>query len=254
VKTGFVSLVGAGPGDPELITLKGARAIEQAEVILYDRLINPRLLDLASPLATLVNVGKAPGECGRPRQETINALLVEYARRGRRVVRLKGGDPFVFGRGGEEMLALREAGIPYEVVPGISSSIAAAGAAGIPVTHRGLSNGFAVFTAQSAADEDSVPWAAAACCPTLVLLMGVEALRRVVDRLISNGKPGDTPVAVIERATWPEQRVVIGQLSEIIRKMSNINPPATIIIGEVVSLHPTASELSEMLLEYADQP
>jgi len=253
VKNGFVWLVGAGPGDPELITLKGSRLLGTADIVLYDRLINRELLALARPEALLVDVGKAPGECGRPRQETINALLVEHARRGRRVVRLKGGDPFVFGRGGEEMQALRDAGISYEVVPGVSSAIAAAASAGIPVTHRGLSNGFAVFTAQSASEEDSIPWALAANVPTLILLMGVEALPQIVRGLSDHGRSLDTLVAVVERATWPDQRVIVGKMSEIVDKAHGVRAPATIVVGEVVSLHMPAFCLAETFLGKLDQ-
>ena len=241
---GYVYLVGAGPGDPDLITVKGAKALARAEVVLYDRLVNRELLLLAPSSALLIDVGKSPGECGRPRQETINALAIEHARHGRTVVRLKGGDPFVFGRGGEEMLVLHEAGVPFEVVPGVSSAIAAPSAAGIPVTHRGISNGFAVFTAQSASDEDSIPWELAAKAPTLVLLMGVETLPKIIDRLMERGRPADTQIAVIERATWPDQRVIVGTLADITEKALHTHPPATIVIGEVVSLRLPTLELA----------
>ncbi|HWA82576.1 MAG TPA: siroheme synthase CysG, partial [Fimbriimonadaceae bacterium] len=235
-RVGHVTLVGAGPGDPDLITVKGLKALQSAEVVLYDRLANPALLSHAPSNAPLIDVGKAPGECGRPRQETIHALLIEHARRGRRVVRLKGGDPFVFGRGGEEVLALAEAGISYSVVPGVSSAISAPAAAGIPVTHRGLSTGFAVFTAQGASEAETVPWEIAAGMPTVIFLMGVERLPNVVRRLREHGRPADTPVAVISRATLPEQRQAIGTLESIESLAAELQSPATIVVGEVVRL------------------
>jgi uroporphyrin-III C-methyltransferase/precorrin-2 dehydrogenase/sirohydrochlorin ferrochelatase len=238
-RLGKVTLVGAGPGDPDLLTIKGLKALEAADVILYDRLVNPALLKLARPGALLVDVGKAPGDKGQPRQETIHALLIEHAKRGRTVVRLKGGDPFVFGRGGEEVLALREAGIPVEVIPGITSAIAAPAAAGIPVTHRNLSSGFAVFTAQGASSADTVPWEAAAQIPTLVLLMGVERLPHIVARLLEQGKEPSTPVAVISRGTCDGQQVAVGTLETIEALAAHLPSPATIVVGDVVSLAAT---------------
>jgi uroporphyrin-III C-methyltransferase len=226
-RLGKVTLVGAGPGDPDLLTIKGLKALEAADVILYDRLVNPALLKLARPGALLVDVGKAPGDKGQPRQETIHALLIEHAKRGRTVVRLKGGDPFVFGRGGEEVLALREAGIPVEVIPGITSAIAAPAAAGIP------------FTAQGASSADTVPWEAAAQIPTLVLLMGVERLPHIVARLLEQGKEPSTPVAVISRGTCDGQQVAVGTLETIEALAAHLPSPATIVVGDVVSLAAT---------------
>ncbi len=185
----------------------------------------------------MIDVGKAPGECGRPRQEVINSLLIEHAKRGKRVVRLKGGDPFVFGRGGEEILALREENVAYTIIPGVSSSIAAAGAAEIPVTHRGVASGFAVFTARSAAEEiDSVPWHSIKDVPTLVLMMGVENLPTIVKNLLAVGKSPTTPIAVISHATLPSERIAFGDASTILEAAMGLPSPATIVIGEVVRL------------------
>jgi uroporphyrin-III C-methyltransferase/precorrin-2 dehydrogenase/sirohydrochlorin ferrochelatase len=233
---GKVTLVGAGPGDPDLLTIKGLKALEKADVILYDRLINPEILKRANAKALLIDVGKARGECGRPRQELIHALMIEHANRGSNVVRLKGGDPFVFGRGGEELAALREARVPYEVIPGISSAIAAAAAAEIPVTHRGVATGFAVFTAQGASSdlEETIPWESVKNMPTLVLLMGVEKLPEIVARLRSIGHSEDLPIAVISHATLPSQRIAIGNLANIVAVGGTLPSPATIVVGEVV--------------------
>jgi uroporphyrin-III C-methyltransferase/precorrin-2 dehydrogenase/sirohydrochlorin ferrochelatase len=245
---GRVVLVGAGPGDPDLITLKGVKALQQADVVLYDRLVNPELLNHAPKHSLLVDVGKAPGDKGQPRQETIHALMVEHARRGRTVVRLKGGDPFVFGRGGEEQAALQEAGINCEVVPGISSAIAAPAAAGIPVTHRGLSTGFAVFTAQGAGIADTVQWESAAQIPTLVFLMGVERLSAIVENLLANGRSVDTPAAVISRATTPAQRSVTATLGTIVSAAGDLPSPATIVVGEVVRLGTVGNLVAQELI------
>jgi uroporphyrin-III C-methyltransferase/precorrin-2 dehydrogenase/sirohydrochlorin ferrochelatase len=239
-QNGKVTLVGAGPGDPDLMTVKGLNALEAADVVLYDRLTNPMMLKKAKASAVLVDVGKARGECGKPRQEMIHALMIEHARRGKKVVRLKGGDPFVFGRGGEEVLALRESGIAYEVIPGISSAIAAPSAAEIPVTHRGMATGFAVFTAHGASndgaddDVDTVPWDAVRQMPTVVLLMGVERLPEIVKRLLESGRSPEVPIAVISHATLPTQQTVIGTLANIVQLGARLPSPATIVIGEVV--------------------
>jgi uroporphyrin-III C-methyltransferase len=235
---GRVILVGAGPGDPELITLKAVRALAQADVVLYDRLAHPALLDHAPAHAERIDVGKAPGAGGTPKQHAINALLIAHARAGRVVVRLKGGDPFVFGRGGEEMLALRAEGIDVEVIPGISSAIAAAEAAQIPVTHRHIANAFGVFTAHGAAEggDTGVDWAAAARMPTAVFMMGVEALPVICAQLIAHGRAAETPVAVIENGTLPTQRVIIGTLASIAALCTDVQPPAVVVAGEVVRL------------------
>ncbi len=233
-ETGIVYLVGAGPGAPDLITVRGLRLLRQAHVVVYDRLVHPDLLDDIHPAAERIFVGKAKGRHTCP-QDTINAILVEKARKGRTVVRLKGGDPFVFGRGGEECLALALEGIRFEVVPGISSSIAAPAFAGIPVTHRGLSNAFTVVTGHSCDDSDS-DWQSLAGVGTLVILMGLGRLSDIAGRLVAGGRAPTTPVAVVGSGSTPEQRVVTGTLADIALKAAAVESPATIVVGEVVRL------------------
>jgi len=238
VSEGKVVLVGAGPGAPDLITLRGVEALRRADVVLYDRLTHPALLEHAPSDAERVYCGRAPGAPGDDRQESIHDLMVRHARAGRVVVRLKGGDPFVFGRGGEEMLALAEAGVAFEVVPGVTSSIGVPGTAGIPVTHRGISAAFAVFAAHEADDAagPAVDWHVAARIPTAVFLMGVERLPTIVARLTAHGRRVDTPIAVIERGTLDGQRVTIGTLGNILARTKDVRPPATIVVGDVVSV------------------
>lgn len=238
---GIVHLVGAGPGDPELLTLKAVRLLRDADIVLYDRLINPEILLHASG-AELVSVGKTRSEpsltCKDQQDRIIDRMILE-ASQGRTVVRLKGGDPFVFGRGGEEALALVAAGIPFTVVSGVSSVTAASAAAGIPVTHRGLASGFAVFTGHEAESTDAssaVPFEAAAKIPTVVFLMGVEKLGVIVRELLHHGRAARTPVAIVERGTQESQKVVTGTLADILEKASDIRSPALIVVGEVVSL------------------
>lgn len=241
---GIVYLVGAGPGDPELITVRGLRCLQRSDVVVYDRLANPALLDKAPPWAERIFAGKAPGNHAL-RQEQINALLIERAREGQVVVRLKGGDPFVFGRGGEEAAACAAAGIRWEVVPGVSSAVGVPGRAGIPVTHRGLSRSFAVVTAHGAASREEEPnWAALAQIETVVVLMGVERLGHIVAMLARHGRPRSTPVAIIERGTLADERVVTGTLENILERAAAaaLRSPATIVIGEVVRVR-------EMLLD-----
>ena len=236
-KQGRVSLIGAGPGDPDLLTLRAARYLASAEILLYDRLVDVRILELAGPRAERIYVGKAPGENSRIRQERIFALMIGHARAGREVVRLKGGDPFVFGRGSEELLVLHAAGIAAEVVPGISAALAAPGAAGIPVTHRGLAAGFGVFTGHGAGGAPtSIDWTAAARSDTAVFLMGVERLGTIVKNLIEHGRPADEPVAVIERATRADMRVATGTLEDIQQRAAGLRSPATIVVGKVVGV------------------
>jgi len=237
---GRMVLVGAGPGDPGLLTLAGRDAIAEADVIVYDRLVNPALLDLARPEARRVFVGKHRGG-GPMSQSEINDLLCAEAQAGRVVVRLKGGDPFVFGRGGEEALAVRAAGVPFSVVPGVSAAIAVPAYAGIPVTHRGLSSTFTVVTAHEdpTKPDGTVDWdALARAGGTLVLLMGVETLADVCGRLVAAGRGGSTPAAVIQCGTTDHQRVVTGDLTTIAdrARSAGIQPPATTVVGEVVSL------------------
>ena len=237
--SGRVVLVGAGPGDPDLITLRGLRWLRQAEVVIYDQLASPALLDEAPPAALLIFAGKATGtHCIA--QSAINALLIHHAEAGRLVVRLKGGDPFVFGRGGEEVLACRGAGIPVEVVPGVSSAVAVPAAAGIPVTHRGLASSFAVVTGHEDPDKPAagVDWdRLATAVDTLVILMGIATLPVIIARLMAAGRDPATPAAVIERGLTANQRVVTGTLGDIAERATRLASPAVIVIGDVVALH-----------------
>jgi uroporphyrinogen III methyltransferase/synthase len=237
---GKVWLVGAGPGDPGLITLRGVRALETASAIVYDRLVNEVLLNYASPSCERIYAGKLAGEAGES-QSVINDLLVHLAREGRAVVRLKGGDPFVFGRGGEECAALAAAGVSYEVVPGVSSAVAAPAYAGIPVSHRGLASSFTVLTGHEEAGKETsaIRWREIANgADTLVLLMGVQALGGVTRRLLEAGRPADSPAAIISSATLPTQRVVVGHLSNIEAraKEAKLEAPAVSVFGDVVRL------------------
>src|SRR3954454_21494478 len=227
---GIVYLVGAGPGDPRLITVLGLDRLRQAEVVIYDRLVSERLLDEAPPTAERIFVGKAPGEHSC-RQEEINNLLLRHARAGRIVVRLKGGDPFVFGRGSEEALACAEAGIPWEVVPGISSAVAVPALAGIPVTHREIAGGFAVVTGHCA-EGDRQDWAALSKVETLVILMGLSRLPEIAAALLFNGRRSDTPVAVVADGSLPGERVVVGTLGTIAGDvaLAGLRAPATILV------------------------
>jgi uroporphyrinogen III methyltransferase / synthase len=235
-----IYLVGSGPGDPGLFTLKGVRCMQEADAVVYDRLAPEALLELAKPGADLIFVGKRPGNPSMS-QEEINTLLVELARAGKTVVRLKGGDPYVFGRGGEEALELVAAGIPFEVVPGVTSGLAAAAYAGIPVTHRGVSTSVAFVTGHEdpAKDGFDVDWSEVARgADTLVLYMGVGRLAEISQELISAGRSPDTPAACVRWGTLPEQRTVIGTLRDIAEKVSGagLKPPAITVVGEVVSL------------------
>ncbi len=233
---GKAYLIGAGPGDPELLTLKGRRLLESADVVIHDRLIDDRLLDMARADADAIDVGKTPRGGGWT-QSDINALMVSEARSGKRVARLKGGDPYVFGRGGEEAAALAEAGIEFEVAPGVTSAIAAPAYAGIPLTHRGLSSSFTVFSGSLAAGaRDGAEWAALARVPgTLVALMGWRNLAEIADALIANGKPPDTPAAVVSWGTQPRQRTARATLSRIAdaAREGGLGAPATLVVGDV---------------------
>ncbi len=242
---GFVALVGAGPGDPELITVKALRYLERADVVLYDALANAALLEHCRRDARLYDVGKIGGGRHTP-QELTNRLLVEYAQAGHLVVRLKGGDPFVFGRGGEEVLALAAHGVPYEVVPGVSSALAAPLSAGIPVTHRGLSQQLTIVTGSAAQHDDDLAerWRhLAAAGGTLVFLMPLANLRRIRDRLLEGGLAQTTPAALVESGTLPEQRVVAGTLADIcaLAEEERVASPAVFVVGDVVSFRARAS-------------
>ncbi len=236
---GKVYLVGAGPGDPGLITLKGLKALQKAEVVIYDYLANPRLLAHVPPEAEKIYVGKKGGHHTLS-QEGINRLLVEKASEGRIVVRLKGGDPFLFGRGGEEIEALLEAGIPFEVVPGITSALAVPAYAGIPVTHREYTSTLALITGHEAAGktDSAIDWQALARIGTLVFLMGMKNLPRICEELKAHGRSPETPVAVIQWGTTPRQRVAEGTLANIVEevKKAGLSAPAIILVGEVARL------------------
>ncbi len=239
-QAGTIYLVGAGPGDPKLITVHGREVLESADAVVHDRLISTDLLTLARADARIEDAGKTPGRASRSQAE-INDLLIALAREGLAVCRLKGGDPFVFGRGGEEVLAARAAGIPVVVVPGISSALAGPTAADVPVTHRGVESSFTVVTghdAQSAAGA-GVDWARIAGTPgSIVVLMGVGNLGTLARKLMAGGRPPDEPVRVVERATWPDQRMISGTLATIgaIARESGLEAPAVIVVGAVVGV------------------
>ena len=239
-----VFLVGAGPGDPDLLTVKAARLLAEAEVVVHDALVGDGVLALIADSAERIDVGKRPG---RPTpQEMISTLLVELGRQGKRVVRLKGGDPFVFGRGGEEAAALADAGVPFEVVPGITSSIAAPAAAGIPVTHRGVSAAFTVVTGHRRDGEPDVDWRSlAAVGGTIVVLMGVAQRGQIAAELLAGGLAPTTPVAAIESATTDAQVVGRWTLDELAD--ADVHSPAVIVIGAVAAfefLHDAALSVS----------
>ncbi len=229
----MVYLVGAGPGDPGLITLKGAECLRRADVVLYDRLVHPRLLDYAPPTAERLFVGKGRSEHSIPQQQ-INALLVQHASQGKTVVRLKGGDPFVFGRGGEEALVLSQAGIPFEIVPGISSALSAPAYAGIPITHRGLADSFTVATGHRARNPEGE--AEPVSAGTLVYLMSVETLAKIVQDLLNKGWDPGTPAAMVRLATTPRQETVTGTRGDIVERGRHLRPPAVFVVGNVVTL------------------
>lgn len=234
---GIVYLVGAGPGDPGLLTLRGMECLRKADVVVHDRLVNRDILSHAAQ-ARLIDVGKEADHHPIP-QPQINSILVKEARAGKVVVRLKGGDPFVFGRGGEEALALSEAGIRFEIVPGVTSAIAVPAYAGIPVTHRNVACSVAFITGHSAGSEPlHMNWQALVQgIDTLVFLMGVQSLPYITTSLMEAGCLPTTPIALIEQGTLPRQQVVVGMLADIVEKSRDIKPPAIIIVGEVVSLH-----------------
>jgi uroporphyrinogen III methyltransferase/synthase len=251
--TAIVHLVGAGPGDPELLTVKGRRLLELADVVVYDYLANPKLLSYC-PQAEVVYVGKKAAAHTLTQQQ-INQLLIDKARPGKRVVRLKGGDPFIFGRGGEECEALHRAGIRFEVVPGITASIGGTCYAGIPVTHRDFNSSFTVITGHEKEDEyrepdsrerppaagsSDIDWSVIARLPCMAFYMGVKALPRICQKLIENGMPRDTNAATIQWGTMPRQRTVTGTIADLPQRVADagITAPAITIVGRVVSLRP----------------
>jgi uroporphyrinogen III methyltransferase/synthase len=237
---GLVYLIGAGPGDPGLLTIKAREVLEKAEVVIYDRLVGPEILAMANSAAEFIYVGKISGRHALPQGE-INQLLVEKAAAGKRVARLKGGDPFLYGRGGEEALYLREHGLDFEIIPGITSAIAVPAYAGIPVTHRDATSSFAVITGHEKPEKttSSIQWDKISTgIGTLVFLMGVENLHTICRELINNGRDPSTPIALIRWGTLPQQQVVSGTLEDIVQKVeaAAFQPPAVTIVGEVVQL------------------
>jgi uroporphyrin-III C-methyltransferase len=237
MKGGVVYIVGAGPGHPDLITVKGRRCVRQADVILHDRLIHPGVLAEARPNAILIDAGKRFGHEDQ-QQADIHNLMISHAREGSIVCRLKGGDPFIFGRGGEEVAVLKAAGIPFEVVPGVSSFTAAPGAAGIPLTHRDYTHGFLVITGSRSAGFDTAEWHAAhdllKAGGTVVVLMGLARLELIASSLIENGCSPDTPAAVVSRATWPDEAIRFGTIRDMHKKSAGLAAPAILVLGDVI--------------------
>ncbi|WP_394238994.1 uroporphyrinogen-III C-methyltransferase [Niallia oryzisoli] len=245
---GKVYLVGAGPGDPDLITIKGLKCIQRANVILYDRLVNKGLLEYAKKEATLIYCGKLP-KCHTLKQENINLLLVRLAKQGKVVTRLKGGDPFVFGRGAEEAEVLAQNRVSFEVVPGITSGIAASAYAGIPVTHRKIASSFAVVTGHGEKGKPTnINWSSLAGIDTLLVYMGIGHLADICHALTFHGKSSDTPVAIVNRGTTAKQRTIIGTLSTIVEKanIEKIDNPSMIVIGEVVRVREQITWFEEL--------
>ena len=236
---GEVFLVGAGPGDPKLLTMKAFELLKEADVVIYDRLVSESILKLVPKNAEKIYVGKSSKK-HELTQEKITELLIEKALEGKKVVRLKGGDPFLFGRGGEEAEALVEQGIDFEVVPGVTSAIAAAAYAGIPLTHRDYASSVAIVTGHKAENaERSVKWAEiAGSVDTIVVLMGVGELKSITGQLVEGGLKPDTPVALIEWGTLEKQRIITGKIGTIADEAAkrNVKPPSVVVIGEVVNL------------------
>lgn len=236
----WVSLVGAGPGDPGLMTLKGAERLGAADVVLYDRLVHPEVLELTAPEAALIHVGKAAGRPS-PAQEAVNERLIALARPGRLVVRLKGGDPFLFGRGGEEAAALARAGVPFEVVPGVTSAVAAPAYAGIPVTDRRVTSSVTFVSGHlpPGHPDSQVDWSAMAAIEgTLVILMGVRNAGSIAAALLTGGRAATTPAAIVESGTYDHQRTSVSTLGDLasVAAAGRVSSPAVIVVGEVVDL------------------
>jgi uroporphyrinogen III methyltransferase / synthase len=243
-QVGKVYLVGAGPGDPGLLTIKAAELIKAGDVIVYDRLVQEGVLAMARPSAETIYMGKQLG-CHASRQDEIHQVLVEKAREGKMVVRLKGGDPFLFGRGGEEVEYLAEHGVPFEVVPGVSSCLSAPLSANIAVTHREFSSAVAIVTGHNAdGNHDRLDWGALSRIDTLVFLMCVHNLGNITQRLIAAGRSAQTPAAIIQTAFWDGGQVVSGTLENIAEEVrrAGIKPPATLVVGEVVRLREKLQE------------
>jgi len=238
-RRGIVYLVGAGPGDPGLITVRGLAVLRESDVVVYDRLVHPALL-LEAPRAERIFAGKAAGR-HLAAQEEINALLIARASDGLVVTRLKGGDPFIFGRGGEECEALRAARVRFEIVPGVTSAVAVPAYAGIPVTHRRHASGFAVVTGHECGRDHDLDWAALAKMPALVVLMGHRALSTITRRLMHHGAPPSLPAAIISHGTTPRQRVITGTLATLasLAGGAGLEPPSVLVVGEIVRLRET---------------
>lgn len=235
--TAKVYLTGAGPGDIELLTLKALRVLMEADVIIYDRLANPEILEKAKDGCQFIYVGKEDGRHILP-QDEINEIIYQKALKHNCVVRLKGGDPFVFGRGGEEALYLRERDVRFEIIPGISSTISVPAYAGIPVTHRGIAASFRVVTGHEAPNKkvSQIPWNDFIADDTLIFLMGLHNLPQITKKLIEIGRPKEYPIAVISKGTTKDQKVIVGTLDNIFEKAVNLPTPAMIIVGKVVEL------------------
>jgi uroporphyrin-III C-methyltransferase len=247
--TGRVVLIGAGPGDPDLITVKGAKVLAEADLVVYDRLASPELLERCRPDVERIYVGKEPGR-DHLSQERINAVLVEAAGRDLLVARLKGGDPFVFGRGGEEVLACAAAGVPCEVIPGVTSATGAAAVAGVPLTHRRTARSFAVVTGTTATEDDGVDLEVlAGAVDTLVVLMAAGKLEAICSTLIAAGRPADEPAAVVQWATTADERRVIATLGDLpeAARAARIGPPATLIVGAVAAIPAETAALAAQL-------
>jgi uroporphyrin-III C-methyltransferase/precorrin-2 dehydrogenase/sirohydrochlorin ferrochelatase/uroporphyrin-III C-methyltransferase len=246
--TGFVSLVGSGPGDPDLLTVKALRLLQQADVVVFDRLVSTAILELVPQGVSQISVGKSPGKHCVP-QEQINEIIVSLARAGRRVVRLKGGDPYIFGRGGEEALVLRQHGIPFEVVPGVTAAAGCSSYGGIPLTHRGLSHGVRFITGHQQIDSDlAIDWHRVAdpdC--TLVIYMGLANLEWICAQLVLAGMPAGTPAAAIHGGSTAHQRKVIATLGNLAARVeaANLESPVTAIVGRVVTLSDELDWFSE---------
>jgi uroporphyrin-III C-methyltransferase len=243
VATGHVYLVGAGPGAPDLLTVRATRILAFAEVVLYDRLVSPEILVLAPETAEFIYCGKDEGHQEAIQQQIFELLLV-HTSAGRCVVRLKGGDPFLFGRGAEEVRFLRDRGIPVEVVPGVSSALSVPAVAGIPVTYRGVSNSVTIVSGRCRGGR-LTDWAPYANAGTLVILMGVRYRERIAQALIEAGRPGDEPAAFVERGSTPEERVVESTLARIARGETDVSAPAVLVIGEVTRLRSALTTIAD---------
>ncbi len=236
-KMGKVYLTGAGPGDIELMTVKAARVVQEADIIIYDRLANPKILETAKEGCELIYVGKQDGKHSVP-QDEINEIIYQAALKHEKVVRLKGGDPFVFGRGGEEAIYLFDRDIKFEIIPGITSSISVPAYAGIPVTHRGVTTSFRVVTGHESPDKriSQIEWESFLNDETLVFLMGFHNIKLITRKLMKYGKSKDYPCAVISKGSTPDQEVVVSTLENIVEDSKDMPTPAIIVVGEVVKL------------------